>query len=163
MRPLRTLHRGCAQCCRSGVRRLICPAAFAAWNRDDAVRKDSTSGGAFTAIADYVLEGGGVVFGAALGRPAASAAHRLLPQGGPVAAAGSQVRPERSGRRVPGDPKEAAEDPPGAVLRHTLSGGWAVPLSGRAGRKISLPAIWCATGYPSPGVWEDEARSIEGQ
>ena len=38
------------------------PAAFAAWNRDDAVRKDSTSGGAFTAIAEYVLEGGGVVF-----------------------------------------------------------------------------------------------------
>ena len=31
------------------------PAAFAAWNRDDAVRKDSTSGGAFTAIAEYVL------------------------------------------------------------------------------------------------------------
>ena len=42
------------------------PAAFAAWNRDAAVRRDSTSGGAFTAIADYVLEGGGVVFGAAL-------------------------------------------------------------------------------------------------
>ena len=42
------------------------PAAFAAWNRDDAVRKDSTSGGAFTAIAEYVLEGGGVVYGACL-------------------------------------------------------------------------------------------------
>ncbi|MFR7894645.1 MAG: 4Fe-4S dicluster domain-containing protein [Dysosmobacter sp.] len=42
------------------------PAAFAAWNRDDAVRKDSTSGGAFTAIAEYVLEGGGVVYGAAM-------------------------------------------------------------------------------------------------
>ena len=36
------------------------PAAFAAWNRDAAVRRDSTSGGAFTAIADYVLVGGGV-------------------------------------------------------------------------------------------------------
>ena len=42
------------------------PAAFAAWNRDDQVRKDSTSGGVFTALAEYVLEGGGVVFGAAL-------------------------------------------------------------------------------------------------
>ena len=39
---------GCAQFCRS------------------AVRKDSTSGGAFTAIAEYVLEGGGVVYGAAM-------------------------------------------------------------------------------------------------
>ena len=57
---------GCARFCRSAVRRLICPLPFAAWNRDDAVRKDSTSGGAFTAIAEYVLEGGGVVYGAAM-------------------------------------------------------------------------------------------------
>ena len=42
------------------------PAAFAAWNRDDQIRKDSTSGGVFTALAEYVLEGGGVVFGAAM-------------------------------------------------------------------------------------------------
>ena len=42
------------------------PAAFAAWNRDGEVRRDSTSGGVFSALADFVLEGGGVVFGAAL-------------------------------------------------------------------------------------------------
>ena len=42
------------------------PAAFAAWNRNADLRRDSTSGGAFSALADYVLEGGGVVFGAAL-------------------------------------------------------------------------------------------------
>lgn len=42
------------------------PAAFAAWNKEADVRRDSTSGGAFSALADYVLEGGGVVFGAAL-------------------------------------------------------------------------------------------------
>ena len=42
------------------------PAAFAAWNRDDRIRKDSTSGGVFTALAEYVLEDGGVVFGAAM-------------------------------------------------------------------------------------------------
>lgn len=40
------------------------PAVYAAWNRDDAVRKDSTSGGVFTALAEYVLEDGGVVYGA---------------------------------------------------------------------------------------------------
>lgn len=33
--------------------------------KDEKVRKESTSGGAFTAIAQYVLEQGGVVFGAA--------------------------------------------------------------------------------------------------
>lgn len=42
------------------------PACFAVWTEDEAVRCRSTGGGAFTALAEYVLEGGGVVFGAAL-------------------------------------------------------------------------------------------------
>ena len=42
------------------------PAAFLVWNGDETVRRDSTAGGAFSALAAYVLEGGGVVFGAAL-------------------------------------------------------------------------------------------------
>lgn len=42
------------------------PAAFAVWNGDEDVRRRSTAGGAFSALAEYVLEGGGVVFGAAL-------------------------------------------------------------------------------------------------
>ena len=42
------------------------PAVYAAWNRDDSIRKDSTSGGVFSALAEYILESGGVVFGAAM-------------------------------------------------------------------------------------------------
>ena len=42
------------------------PAVFAAWNPDNAVRQDSTCGGVFSLLADYVLEGGGVVYGAAM-------------------------------------------------------------------------------------------------
>ena len=42
------------------------PAAFAVWNGDEDVRRRSTAGGAFSTLAEYVLEGGGVVFGAAL-------------------------------------------------------------------------------------------------
>ena len=42
------------------------PAAFIVWNGDEAVRHASTAGGAFSALAEYVLEGGGVVFGAAM-------------------------------------------------------------------------------------------------
>lgn len=34
-------------------------------NKDENIRKDSTSGGAFTPIAKYVLDNGGIVFGAA--------------------------------------------------------------------------------------------------
>ncbi len=40
------------------------PAVFAAWNGDDEIRMASTAGGVFALLADWVLEGGGVVFGA---------------------------------------------------------------------------------------------------
>lgn len=39
--------------------------AFLVQHKDDSVRLDSSSGGAFTAIASYILSKGGVVFGAA--------------------------------------------------------------------------------------------------
>ncbi len=65
-----------ARCVRCGRCERICPilngreqqplpAAFAAWNKEDAIRKDSTSGGAFTALAEIALADGGVVYGAA--------------------------------------------------------------------------------------------------
>ena len=40
---------------------------YAAWNLDEEVRLKSSSGGAFTALADTILTKGGVVFGAAWG------------------------------------------------------------------------------------------------
>lgn len=42
------------------------PTVFAVWSEDDALRQQSTSGGAFAAIASFILESGGVVFGAAM-------------------------------------------------------------------------------------------------
>lgn len=42
------------------------PTVFAVWNENDEIRGHSTSGGAFAAIASFVLESGGVVFGAAM-------------------------------------------------------------------------------------------------
>lgn len=42
------------------------PAVFAAWSRDGEIRRESTSGGVFSVLAEDVLEGGGVVYGAAL-------------------------------------------------------------------------------------------------
>ena len=41
------------------------PAVFAAWNPDASVRQASTAGGVFPLLAEYILESGGVVFGAA--------------------------------------------------------------------------------------------------
>lgn len=42
------------------------PEAYAAINRDDEIRSQSSSGGVFTLLAEYILEQGGVVFGAAM-------------------------------------------------------------------------------------------------
>lgn len=42
------------------------PAAYATINRDETVRRESSSGGVFTALAEQVLAQGGVVFGAAM-------------------------------------------------------------------------------------------------
>ncbi len=42
------------------------PAVFAAWAEDDSLRRLSTNGGVFAALATQVLEDGGVVFGAAM-------------------------------------------------------------------------------------------------
>lgn len=39
--------------------------AYIVQHKDEKIRKESTSGGAFTAISEYVLEQGGIVFGAA--------------------------------------------------------------------------------------------------
>lgn len=40
------------------------PKVYAAWNLDYQIRKNSTSGGMFLSLAEYVIEHGGVVFGA---------------------------------------------------------------------------------------------------
>lgn len=42
------------------------PAVFGAWNPDASVRQTSTAGGVFPLLAEYILDEGGVVFGAAL-------------------------------------------------------------------------------------------------
>ena len=42
------------------------PAVFAAWSTEESARADATAGGVFTVLAEYMLEQGGVVFGAAL-------------------------------------------------------------------------------------------------
>lgn len=65
-----------SKCVNCGLCDKVCPVknvkeerfeqkAYIVNNKNDEIRKDSTSGGAFTPIAEYVLNRGGVVFGAA--------------------------------------------------------------------------------------------------
>ena len=135
------------------------PAAFAAWNRDDAIRKDSTSGGAFTAIAEYVLEGGGVVYGAAMD------AHQHL-------------------RHIPCFRKEDLWQLRGAkYVQSDLRGVFREIRELLKSRPVLFSGTPCQVdglyrflgcrpenlttcdlvchGVPSPGVWEHEARAIE--
>lgn len=62
------------KCINCGLCEKVCPVknkkknkkdqhAYVFQNKDDKIRKDSTSGGAFTAIAEYVINRNGVVFG----------------------------------------------------------------------------------------------------
>lgn len=64
---------GCFQCEKScpATSRLLygkseCAKAYAAWNKNYEVRAESASGGAFSAMAQFVLDQGGVVIGATL-------------------------------------------------------------------------------------------------
>ena len=66
-------------CTNCGACRLVCPGlndadygksvmakAYAGWNNDDEQRQASASGGVFASLASYVLECGGVIYGAAI-------------------------------------------------------------------------------------------------
>ena len=135
------------------------PAAFAAWNRDDQIRKDSTSGGVFTALAEYVLEGGGVVFGAAL-------------DGKQHLRHVACFRKEdlwrlRGAKYVQSDLGDAFREIKLILkTRPVLFSGTPCQVDGLyrylgcRPENLTTCDLVCH-GVPSPGVWEDMARSIE--
>ena len=135
------------------------PAAFAAWNREADVRRDSTSGGAFSALADYVLEGGGVVFGAALdGRQHLRHIACFRKEDLWRLRGAKYVQSDLDGifREV----KKCLE------TRQVLFSGTPCQVDGLYRFLGSRPEnlttcdLVCQ-GVPSPGVWEDMARLIE--
>ena len=136
------------------------PAVFAAWNPDHAVRQNSTCGGVFSLLADYVLEGGGVVYGAAMD------GHQHL-------------------RHIPCFRKEDLWRLRGAkYVQSDLDGVFREIREVLKTRPVLFSGTPCQVdglyrflgcrpenlttcdlvchGVPSPGVWEDEARFIEG-
>ena len=135
------------------------PAAFAAWNRDDKVRKDSTSGGVFTALAEYVLESGGVVYGAAM-------------DGKQHLRHIACFRKEdlwrlRGAKYVQSDLGDIYREVKEKLRsRLVLFSGTPCQVDGLYRYLGSRPEnlITCdlvCHGVPSPGVWEDMAHSIE--
>ena len=135
------------------------PAAFAAWNRDDQIRKDSTSGGVFTALAEYVLEGGGVVCGAAM-------------DGKQHLRHIACFRKEdlwrlRGAKYVQSDLGDTFREIREALkTRPVLFSGTPCQVDGLyrflgdRPENLTTCDLVCH-GVPSPGVWEDMVRSIE--
>ena len=135
------------------------PAAFAAWNRDDQIRKDSTSGGVFTALAEYVLEDGGVVFGAAM-------------DGKQHLRHVACFRKEdlwrlRGAKYVQSDLGDTFREIKLLLkIRPVLFSGTPCQVDGLyrylgcRPENLTTCDLVCH-GVPSPGVWEDMARSIE--
>ena len=161
-----------AKCVRCGRCTSVCPplqerpvhtlpAAFAAWNREDAVRKDSTSGGVFTALAELVLRDGGVVYGAAMD------ARQHLRH---VAC----FRPEdlwrlRGAKYVQSDLGQTFREIRDVLQkRPVLFSGTPCQVDGLyrflGGRPDNLTTCdLVCHGVPSPGVWEDMVRSLEAR
>ncbi len=135
------------------------PATFAVWNRDEAVRRASTSGGVFSALADYVLEDGGVVFGAAMGADlqvhhvACFTREELKRLRGvkyvqsDIGTTYRQVRQMLESRPVLFSGTPCQVD---GLYRY---------LGGRPERLLTCDVV--CHGVPSPGVWTDMVRSVE--
>ena len=135
------------------------PAAFAAWNREADIRRDSSSGGAFSALADYVLEGGGVVFGAALdGKQHLRHTACFRKEDLWRLRGAKYVQSDLEG--VFREVKKCLE------TRQVLFSGTPCQVDGLyrylGGRPENLTTCdLVCHGVPSPGVWEDMARYIE--
>jgi len=136
------------------------PVAFAAWNRDENVRRDSTSGGVFSLLADYVFEDGGVVFGAALD---AKMHLRHI-----ACWSKEELRHLRGAKYVQSDIGDTYRQ-----IRKLVESGRKVLFSGtpcqvdglyrylgyRPENLLSCDLV--CHGVPSPGVWEDMVDSIQ--
>ena len=137
------------------------PAVFAAWNRNEDIRRDSTSGGVFTALAEYVLESGGVVFGAAFdGRCHLRHVACFRKE---------ELWRLRGAKYVQSDLGDTfREVKKWLKTRPVLFSGTPCQVDGlyhylgERPENLATCDLVCH-GVPSPGVWEDMARSLQEQ
>ena len=137
------------------------PAAFAAWNRDARIRRDSTSGGVFTALAERILESGGVVYGAAMD----SRQHLRHA----ACFRKEELHALRGAKYVQSDLGETFREIRESLKkRPVLFSGTPCQVDGlyrflgERPENLTTCDLVCQ-GVPSPGVWEAMARSIEAR
>ena len=163
-----------AECCVDcGLCRAVCPAlkvpaetaepsAYAAYNRDEAVRSRSSSGGIFRLLAEQVLREGGAVAGAAWNTDG-ELTHQL-------------VRDSKALDRLYGSKYlQSRTDTVFAEAESVLKSGKTVLFSGtpcqiaamRAYLKTPYERLLCVSvvchGVPSPAVWESYRSLLEAQ
>ena len=134
------------------------PAVFAAWNRDTVVRRDSSSGGVFSALAEYVLENGGMVFGAAMdGRQRVRHTVCLNKE---------ELWRLRGSKYVQSDlgktflmVRDAVKSRPVLFSGTPCQVDGLYRFLGKRPENLITCDIVCH-GVPSPGVWEDMVRSM---
>lgn len=135
------------------------PAVYAAWNKDDVVRRDSTSGGVFSLLAEDALENGGVVFGAAFDAEM-HLRHIACFQK-------EDLRYLRGAKYVQSDLGETYHEIQELLkVRPVLFSGTPCQVDGLyaflGGRPENLTTCdLVCHGVPSPGVWEDFVRDVQ--
>lgn len=135
------------------------PAVFAVWNPDEAVRCQSGAGGAFSLLAEFILDDGGVVFGAAVDEDL-RVRHIAVKQK-------SDLPRLRGAKLVQSEIGDSYQR-----VRHYLSRGCRVLFTGTPCQvdglyrflgehpeKLLTCDILCS-GAPSPGVWAHLVRSM---
>lgn len=137
------------------------PAVYAAWNKDDVIRKDSTSGGMFSLLAEDTLESGGVVFGAAFDT-AMHLRHIACFQK-------EDLRHLRGAKYVQSDLGGTYREIQELLkVRPVLFSGTPCQVDGLyaflGGRPENLTTCdLVCHGVPSPGVWEDFVQDVEAK
>ncbi|WP_293008387.1 MULTISPECIES: polysaccharide pyruvyl transferase family protein [unclassified Oscillibacter] len=135
------------------------PAVFAAWNRDDVIRKDSTSGGVFSLIAADTLESGGVVFGAALDdRQRLRHIACFSPEDLRYLRGAKYVQSDLRG--VYREIRELLKSRPVLFSGTPCQVDGLYHFLGHRPENLTTCDVVCQ-GVPSPGVWADMVRSIE--
>ncbi len=137
------------------------PAVFAAWNKDAAIRKDSTSGGLFSLLAEDTLESGGVVFGAALDSRKRVRHIACFSK--------EELRHLRGAKYVQSDLGDTYREIRELLwVRPVLFSGTPCQVDGLyrflGGQPENLTTCdLVCQGVPSPGVWADMVHSVEQQ
>jgi coenzyme F420-reducing hydrogenase beta subunit len=161
-----------AKCVRCGHCTAICPilhpreaaplpAVYAAWNKDDTIRKDSTSGGMFSVLAEDTLDMGGVVFGAVLDNKMHLRHTACFKK--------EDLRHLRGAKYVQSDLGETFREIRELLkVRPVLFSGTPCQVDGLYRFLGSRPEnlttcdLVCH-GVPSPGVWEDYIANLQAQ